>query len=108
MIQGKSVSLSMSSLHTGDKNDNYPIENAVARSGMASIFRAVDEQSGKTVAIKVPHPEIEADPVFYDRFQREQEIGEKLDHPCVMKVYPRPGHRAQLYMAMEWVEGRLL
>ncbi len=99
---------SMTSLHTGDKIDHYVIENAVARSGMASIFRATDDQTGKTVAIKVPHPEIEADPVFYDRFQREQQIGEKLDHPCVMKVYPRHDHSAHLYMAMEWVEGRLL
>lgn len=97
----------MSSLHTGEKLDNYVIENVVARSGMASIFRATDERTGQVVAIKVPHPEIEADPVFYDRFRREQEIGEKLDHPGVMKVYPN-GEHSQFYMAMEWVNGRLL
>src|SRR5437588_12495888 len=97
----------MTSLHTGDKIDNYIIENAVARSGMASIFRATDEQSGETVAIKVPHPEIEADPVFYDRFRREQEIGQKFDHPAVMKVFPND-HHSQFYLAMEWVDGRLL
>ena len=38
---------------------------------------------------------------------REQEIGVKLDHPNVMKVFPNGDH-SQLYMAMEWVEGRLL
>ena len=97
----------MSSLHTGEKLDHYLIEGVVARSGMASIFRATDERTGQTVAIKVPHPEIEADPVFYDRFRREQEIGEKLDHPGVMKVYPNGDH-SQFYMAMEWVNGRLL
>lgn len=97
----------MTSLHTGEKLDHYLIENAVARSGMASIFRATDERTGKTVAIKVPHPEMEADPVFYDRFRREQEIGEKLDHPGVMKVFPAEDH-SQIYMAMEWVDGRLL
>ena len=97
----------MSSLHTGEKLDHYVIENVVARSGMASIFRATDERTGQIVAIKVPHPEIEADPVFYDRFRREQEIGEKLDHPGVMKVYPNQDH-SQFYMAMEWVNGRLL
>jgi len=97
----------MTSLHTGDKLDNYLIERVAARSGMASIFRAVDEKTGKTVAIKVPHPEMEADPVFYDRFKREQEIGEKLDHPGVMKVIPNQDH-SQFYMAMEWVDGRLL
>jgi eukaryotic-like serine/threonine-protein kinase len=97
----------MTSLHTGEKLDHYLIENLVARSGMASIFRATDERTGQTVAIKVPHPEIEADPVFYDRFRREQEIGEKLDHPGVMKVYPNQDH-SQFYIAMEWVDGRLL
>jgi serine/threonine-protein kinase len=97
----------MTSLRTGDKLDHYRIENVAARSGMASIFRATDERSGQTVAIKVPHPEMEADPVFYDRFKREQEIGQKLDHPGVMKVFSNEDH-TQFYMAMEWVEGRLL
>ena len=97
----------MSSLHTGDKLDHYRIDNVAARSGMASIFRATDERTGQPVAIKIPHPEMEADPVFYDRFLREQEIGEKLDHPGVMKVFPNRDH-SQFYMAMEWVNGRLL
>ena len=97
----------MTQLHTGDQLDHYKIENAAARSGMASIFRATDDRTGQTVAIKVPHPEMEADPVFYDRFLREQEIGEKLDHPNVMKVFPNGDH-SQLYMAMEWVDGKLL
>jgi eukaryotic-like serine/threonine-protein kinase len=97
----------MTSLRTGDKLDHYRIENVAARSGMASIFRAIDERTGQTVAIKVPHPEMEADPVFYDRFQREQAIGEKLDHPGVMKVFANGDH-SQFYMAMEWVDGRLL
>ncbi len=98
---------SMTELHLGDKLDHYSIHNVAARSGMASIFRAVDDRTGESVAIKIPHPEMEADPVFYDRFLREQEIGVKLDHPNVMKVFPNGDH-TQLYMAMEWVEGRLL
>ena len=73
---------------------------------MASIFRATDMRAGREVAIKVPHPEMEADPVLYDRFQREAEIGEKLDHPGVMKVLAN-GDRSQIYMVMEWVNGRL-
>jgi len=74
---------------------------------MASIFKGVDTRTGKQVAIKVPHPEMESDPVFFDRFNREQEIGKVLDHPGVMKVYTDED-RSQLYMVMEWVEGRLL
>jgi eukaryotic-like serine/threonine-protein kinase len=94
-------------LHPGDQLDHYRIEGLVARSGMASIFRATDLRDGRQVAIKIPHPEMEADPVLYDRFQREGEIGEKLDHPGVMKVLA-DGDRSTLYMVMEWVDGRLL
>jgi len=94
-------------LHPGEQLDHYRIEGLVARSGMASIFRATDMRTGREVAIKVPHPEMEADPVLYDRFQREAEIGEKLDHPGVMKVLAN-GDRSQIYMVMEWVNGRLL
>ncbi|HVB40707.1 MAG TPA: serine/threonine-protein kinase [Terriglobales bacterium] len=97
----------MTSLQEGDQLDRYRIEALVARSGMASIYRATDTRDGRAVAIKIPHPQMESDPVFFDRFQREEEIGEKLDHPGVMKVYPNPG-RSRVYMVMEWVEGRLL
>jgi len=97
----------MISLHTGDQLDHYRIENVVARSGMASIFRGTDLRTGQPVAIKVPHPEMESDPVFYERFHREQDIGTKLDHPGVMKVMTDED-RSQIYMVMEWVEGRLL
>ena len=61
---------------------------------MASIFRATDTANGRTVAIKIPHPEMEADPQLFDRFKREQEIGEKLDHPGVMKVF-NDDHRSR-------------
>src|SRR5579862_5274260 len=94
-------------LHPGDQLDHYRVEGVVARSGMASIFRATDLRDGRQVAIKVPHPEMEMDPVLYDRFHREEAIGKALDHPGVMKVY-NDEKRSQMYMVMEWVDGRLL
>lgn len=97
----------MTSLHPGDTLDHYRIESLVARSGMASIFRGVDLDTGTAVAIKIPHPEMECDPVLFDRFQREQDIGATLDHPHVMKVATADGH-SRIYMVMEWVDGRLL
>src|ERR1043166_5813961 len=74
---------------------------------MSSIYRATDMRSGRQVAIKIPHPEMEADPALFDRFQREAEIGEKLDHPGVMKVIADES-RSRVYMVMEWIDGRLL
>jgi serine/threonine-protein kinase len=97
----------MTALHPGEQLDHYRIDQLVARSGMASIFRATDLNNNRQVAIKIPHPEMESDPVFFERFQREQEIGAKLDHPGVMKVF-NSEERSQIYMVMEWVDGRLL
>ena len=94
-------------LHPGDQLDHYRVEKLVARSGMASIYRATDELNNRVVALKIPHPEVESDPLFFDRFKREEEIGKKLDHPGVMKVYA-DRDRSRIYMAMEWVDGQLL
>src|SRR5579859_789061 len=97
----------MTPVHPGDQLDHYHIESVAARSGMASIFRGTDSRTGRAVAIKVPHPEMESDIVLFERFQREEEIGKKLDHPGITKVYPNED-RSQFYMVMEWVDGRLL
>lgn len=95
------------SLHPGDQLDYYRVDSLVARSGMASIFKGTDTRNGAQVALKIPHPEMESDIVLYDRFQREQDIGTKLDHPAVMKVFS-DAKRSQVYMVMEWVDGQLL
>jgi eukaryotic-like serine/threonine-protein kinase len=97
----------MSALHPGDELDHYRIDALAARSGMASIFRGTDLRTGKAVAIKVPHPEIEGDVVCFDRFKRELEIGRKLDHHGVVKVLSDDS-QSRMYMVMEWAEGRLL
>jgi serine/threonine protein kinase len=97
----------MSEFHPGDQLDHYRIDGLVARSGMASIFRGTDVRDGRAVAIKVPHPEMEADPVLFDRFKREEDIGRKLDHPGVVRVL-NDEERSRRYMVLEWVDGRLL
>jgi serine/threonine protein kinase len=94
-------------LEAGAQIDSYRIEAPVARSGMASIYRAIDTRDNRVVALKIPHPDLEADPILFDRFQREAGIGEKLDHPKVMRVFGGEP-RSRLYMVMEWCDGRLL
>ncbi len=95
------------SLEAGSQLDTYRIDTPVARSGMASIYRATDLRDNRTVALKIPHPDMEADPILSDRFQRENGIGEKLNHPNVMRVYSDE-KRSRIYMVMEWCDGRLL
>ncbi|MGA2352693.1 MAG: serine/threonine-protein kinase [Terracidiphilus sp.] len=91
----------------GSQIDFYRIDEPVARSGMASIYRATDMRDNRQVALKIPHPDMESDAILFDRFQREAGIGEKLDHPKVMRVFGGEEH-SRIYMVMEWCEGRLL
>jgi serine/threonine-protein kinase len=95
------------SLEAGSQIDFYRIEAQVARSGMATIYRATDTRDNRPVALKIPHPDMEADAILFDRFQRESGIGEKLNHPAVMRVYGGE-QRSRIYMVMEWCQGRLL
>jgi eukaryotic-like serine/threonine-protein kinase len=91
----------------GDRIGRYRIDSLVTEGGMASVFRGTDVRTGRPVAIKIPHPQYEADVLFFDRFHREAGIGRKLDHPGVVKVLP-PEDDGRVCMVMEWVEGRPL
>ena len=84
----------------GQQVDSYRIDRAVAHSGMATIYQATDNRDGRIVALKVPHPDMEADPILFDRFKREAGIGEKLNHPKVMRVFGDE-KRSRIYMVME-------
>src|SRR5213080_3098280 len=97
----------MGDLAPGETVDQYQLLDVIARSGMATIFRARDLENGHPVALKVPHLQYASDLVFHERFRREEEIGQRLDHPAVIKVF-RPRQKSRLYLAMEYVAGELL
>jgi len=97
----------MGDLAPGDTVDQYELLDVVARSGMGTIFRARDRENGHVVALKVPHLQYASDMVFHERFRREEEIGQRLAHPAIIKVF-RPREKSRLYLAMEYAEGELL
>src|SRR5690242_4326926 len=97
----------MRELNVGQRLDQYRLTEVLARSGMASIFKAVDEVTGTVVALKVPYLQLERDVVLYGRFQREERIGQRLDHPNLIKILT-PQHKSRMYIVMEYVEGESL
>ena len=97
----------MTTLEIGETLDHYRLDAMVARSRMSTLFKATDLRDGRKVAIKIPHEELEADPVLLERFRREEEIGQELDHPGVVKTFDGE-ERSRVYMVIEWVDGRLL
>ena len=97
----------MGDVSPGETLDQYQLLDVIARSGMATVFRARDLDDSRVVALKIPHMQYASDVVFHQRFEREEEIGQRLEHPFVIKVL-RPREKSRLYLAMEFVEGELL
>src|SRR6516162_1317264 len=83
----------------------FRITEILSRSGMATIFKAEDQQKGKqVVAVKVPHLEYESDPNFFSRFQREEKIGLELDHPFVLR-FVLVENKSRPYIVTEYLKG---
>jgi serine/threonine protein kinase len=104
---GRKPQMLTEQLRQGERFEYYRIEAFVVRTCMTTIYRATDLRTGRLVAIKIPHPELECDPTFYSRFQREIAIGKKCSHPGVVQTFDS-GDMDQLCIVMEWVEGKFL
>jgi serine/threonine-protein kinase len=60
------------------------------------------------VAIKIPLMVMESDIAGFERFQREEEIGARLNHPAILKVIKVDEPKSRPYLVMEFLEGRTL
>lgn len=88
-------------------DDRFEITESIHRSAMSTVFKALDRKTGDAVALKVPLMNLEADPAFYARFEREEEIGKVLDHPGILKIIPVE-QKSRPYIVMEYVKGQTL
>jgi serine/threonine-protein kinase len=86
----------------------FDLTDLIARSNMAQIFKANDRQTGEAVAIKVPLMAMESDVAGFERFQREEEIGTRLNHPGILKVIKVEGKKSRPYLVMEFLDGETL
>jgi serine/threonine-protein kinase len=93
-------------LRSGQTLDGrFLLREEISNHGMATVFKAKDIQDhGQYVAVKVPHLKYEADPNFFSRFEREEEIGRGLDHPFILKFLP-VGKKSRPYIVTEYLSG---
>jgi serine/threonine-protein kinase len=87
----------------------FVIGGVVDNSGMATIYQAQDAlDHHQLVAVKIPKMAYEVDPGFFSRFQREEDIGRKLNHPFLLKFIPVEGKKSRPYLVTEYLRGRTL
>ncbi|MBI2440018.1 MAG: protein kinase [Lentisphaerae bacterium] len=73
--------------------------------GMGVIYRAMDKELGRQVALKVMKRELGANEEFVRSFKHEAQAAAALNHPNVVQIYSFGQVEGQPYIAMELVSG---
>jgi len=89
----------------GQKLGDYIIEALLGQGGMARVYRAVDPNLNRTVAIKVIDPGVVGDPEYTRRFKREAQAVAKLNHPNIVSMYQFGLAGTVYFMAMAFIDG---
>ena len=87
-------------------NSRYELEQLIGSGGMADVYRARDNLLGRTVAVKILHPQFAKDEVFIARFRQEAQAAANLNQPNIVNVYDWGIENSTYYIVMEYVEGR--
>jgi serine/threonine-protein kinase len=85
-------------------DDRFRITSLINRGTLATVYEGVDGSTGDRVAIKIPLPGYERDPLYLTRFQREEVIGSALRHPSVVRIF-FTDRKSRPYLVMERLGG---
>ena len=86
----------------------FKILQEIGRGGMGVVYKAVDTQLKRTVALKFLSPDMSGLPSSDKRFIQEAQTASALNHPNICTIYEIGEAEGQAYIAMEYLEGRSL
>ncbi|HEX8689372.1 MAG TPA: protein kinase, partial [Solirubrobacterales bacterium] len=92
-------------LDRGQELAAYILEEEIGGGGMGIVYRAYDEPLDRMVAVKLIKPELSADPVFHQRFDRERKAHASLNHANIVEIYRSGESEHGLYVAMRLIDG---
>ncbi len=95
----------MPELRPGDLLGGCRIEAVIGRGGMGVVYRALQLDLGRPVALKVIAGDLAADAEFRERFGREARMAAAIDHPNVVPVYAAGEEDGALFLVMRFVTG---
>ena len=81
----------------------YRVVRKINQGGMSTVYLAIQISVGRVVALKVMNPQLNSDPAFSERFQREATIVGQLSHPNIVAIYDIGRHEDFNYIAMDYL-----
>lgn len=81
----------------------YRVIRKINQGGMSTVYLAIQISVGRVVALKVMNPQLNNDPAFSERFQREATIVGQLSHPNIVAIYDIGRHDDLNYIAMDYL-----
>jgi len=98
-------------VRTGDSLDGrYDLLEEIGEGGMATVFRARDQDLRREVAVKVLFPHLARRTEVVRRFHREARAAANLEHPNILRIYDVGGGEGDEppFIVMELIRGRTL
>ncbi|MFQ5768716.1 MAG: serine/threonine-protein kinase, partial [Acidobacteriota bacterium] len=92
-------------LAAGQKLAHYSLLEKIGEGGMGVVWKALDTQLDREVAVKFLPPAFATDSERLARFEREAKMLAALNHPHIAAVYGLHQHQGQRFLAMELVPG---
>ncbi len=92
----------------GRKISHYKILEEIGAGGMGIVYKAEDSRLNRTVGLKFVVPRIVRREEDRERFMREAQTAASLNHPNICTIYEIDEVEENLFIAMEYVEGRSL
>ncbi len=83
----------------------YRVIDKVGAGGLGSVYKAINETTGKTVAIKVLHPKFISDRRFLGIFHRELLIVSGLHHTHIVSYLDSYFKPPECYIVTEFIDG---
>src|SRR5919107_3907626 len=106
MLTSRADSLgSVADFEPGEVFAGHRIEGVAGRGGMGVVYRAIQIDLDRPVALKVIEPHLAQDEGFRERFVAESRTAAAIDHPHVLPIYYAGESDGTLYIAMRFVEG---
>ncbi len=92
-------------LEPGMKLEGKRVISMLFNGTRSSLYKVVDEASGKVYGLKTPSAYFADDPVYLSGFLREEWIGQTLNSPHIMQILPRPADAKFMYHVCEYIDG---